>query len=637
MRVSICLLLFSTFIASLSGNITFAKEPPKLQIPEGASIRLVPARKLWFLGENILLHLEVTNNGKQAFDVHSGGDYRGGTRAGRFRVIATNEEGTVQNDPEPLQMRMGGLGGPRKIEPGETWFGNIALIRYRRLAGPGRYTIRVAHDLGWLGENFYYDSSDPKDLPDDLWAETTIVVVSPNEDDARGVISDMQAMKDRGAVFGKKRGLYPDYGALSYPVYVPLLLELAKSHHPEAVQGIANLVEPAGTSALIELLSVADDPEVRKLNGQQLREQQDVYLREDETVSEAAARSLNRRLPVHTDQENSGSKHLQDRMDRAEAAWRPEHAAAVRAYATDILRNTKPSGLRDDRMEYAAQLLEAIGTREDAPAVLAAFEKALQLSVREPLESPLTYGLIHCLRDCVKPMNIEAVEQPKTPGEIAIYLQTCINVELDKQRPTEFHQWGPEWLRHPIPFVRRLTLEAMPRRIPEWALKELKSLVDSPNVGVRYWAAALIRKSADVRFRDVLQKQMAVESDRWVIGELNEAAYATEISRVQVLRTWAQRLGDVTYDAETQRFGIGYTIFNIMQEDVIENSGGGGADGHLSRADPELVTRWLAFIEAHEAELNNGRKYKVGDGEITEDLFPAGVHIYFKGEQWPPK
>ena len=220
MRVSICLLLFSTFIASLSGNMTFAKEPPKLQIPEGASIRLVPARKLWFLGENILLHLEVTNNGKQAFDVHSGGDYRGGTRAGRFRVIATNEEGTVQNDPEPLQMRMGGMGGPRKIEPGETWFGDIPLIRYRRLAAPGRYTIRVAHDLGWLGENFYYDSSDPKDLPDDLWAETTIVVVSPNEDDARGVISDMQAMKDRGAVFGKKRGLYPDYGALSYPAAV---------------------------------------------------------------------------------------------------------------------------------------------------------------------------------------------------------------------------------------------------------------------------------------------------------------------------------------------------------------------------------------------------------------------------------
>ena len=409
MRVSICLLLFSTFIASLSGNITFAEEP-KLQIPEGASIRLVPVKKQWFLGENILLHLEVTNNGKQAFDVDSGGDYRGGTRAGRFRVIATNEDGTVQNDPEPTQMRMGGLGGPRKIEPGETWFGNVALIRYRRLAAPGRYTIRVAHDLGWLGENFYYSSPDPKDLPDDLWAETTIDVVSPNEDDARGVISDMQAMKDRGAASGEKRGLYPDYGALSYPVYVPLLLELAKSHHPEAVRGIANLVQPAGTSALIELLSVADDPEVRKFNAQQVRKQQDVYLRKDETVSEAAARALNRRLPVPTDQENSGFKRLEDRMDRAKAAWRPEHAAAVRAYATDILRNTKPSGLRDDRMEYAARLLEAIGTTEDAPAVLAAFEKTLQLSLSEPLESPLTYGLIHCLRDCVKPMKIAAVE-----------------------------------------------------------------------------------------------------------------------------------------------------------------------------------------------------------------------------------
>ena len=101
--------------------------------------------------------------------------------------------------------------------------------------------------------------------------------------------------------------------------------------------------------------------------------------------------------------------------------------------------------------------------------------------------------------------------------------------------------------------------------------------------------------------------------------------------------SWAQRLDDVTYDTETQRFGIGYTIFNIMREDVIENSGGGGADGHVSRADSGLVTRWLAFIEANETELNNGRKYKVGDAEITEDLFPAGVHINFKGKQWPSK
>ena len=65
MRVSICLLLFSTFIASLSGNITFAEEP-KLQIPEGASIRLVPVKKQWFLGENILCLLYTSPSPRDA-------------------------------------------------------------------------------------------------------------------------------------------------------------------------------------------------------------------------------------------------------------------------------------------------------------------------------------------------------------------------------------------------------------------------------------------------------------------------------------------------------------------------------------------------------------------------------------------
>lgn len=634
MRVSIGVLLLSAINASISSN-AYAVEKPKSEIPGGASIRLVPVKKQWYLGENILLHYEVQNNGKQPFDVDSGHDYRGGTRASRFTVIATSEDGTVQNDPEPHQMNMGGMGGQKKVDPGETWFGNVALIRYRRIAGPGRYTIRVAHDLGWLGPDYENGLSDPQDVPDALWAETTIDVVMPSVDEARGVLADVRRMQNRGAVFGKKRSLYPDYGALCYPVYVSDLLKLARSHHPEAVHGIANLVEPVGTSALIELLSVADDPQVRKLNAQQLRKQQDIYVRKDESVSDAAARELNRRIPVHARQTTPGWGNLQARTERAKAAWRPEHAAPVRAYATNILLNSKPSGLRDARMKNAARLLQSIGTREDGPAILSAFDKVLRLSKSERLESPLTHGVIPYLRRCVEPMQMEAVEQPGTAGEIAVYLQTWTGE--DKHRPPEFHRQGRVWLRHPIPFVRRLTLEALPHPIPEWALDELSSLVVSPDVGVRYWAAKLICESADTQFQSVLLKQMAVESDEWVIGQLDEAAYAAGIPRVRVLRTWARRLDNVTYDATTQRFGIQYKVFGIIQGNVIDHSGGGGANGHKSRADPGLVTRWLAFIEANDAELNGGRKYKVSDPELTEDLFPAGVHIYVKGKQWPPE
>ena len=128
---------------------------------------------------------------------------------------------------------------------------------------------------------------------------------------------------------------------------------------------------------------------------------------------------------------------------------------------------------------------------------------------------------------------------------------------------------------------------------------------------------------------------MAVETDQWFIAELHTAAKSTAVPRVERLRALTGRLGKRIYDPQSQTFNAGFYAFKIIQDDVIEHSGGSGANGNKSQAEPGLVNRWLAFLDANEADLSAGRKYRVGDPELTTDLMPIGMHIYVDGKPWP--
>ena len=133
--------------------------------------------------------------------------------------------------------------------------------------------------------------------------------------------------------------------------------------------------------------------------------------------------------------------------------------------------------------------------------------------------------------------------------------------------------------------------------------------------------------------------QIAVEKDDWVLAELNRAAYAVGVPRDVILEAWARRLGETMFARASQgRSGPGAKSFQILQESVIEYQGGSGWDGTQdSRGNPALAQRWLAFIAANRAELLRGRKFRVGDPELTEDLFPAGENITHEGKPWPPR
>ncbi len=193
-----------------------ARQSPQLPPPGSAKISLLADKAEFFLGENILLHYRIENSGKEPLGVDVGGDYRGGTRANRFKVTVVDAAGRELPDPAPTQHDMGGLSPLGGAKPGAAWFENVWLLRYRTLDQPGDYTVTVFHDLGW-GER---QATDPRVVT------LKLRLKMPNEAQARQVIADMETAKSNsGSTWGTKGQPAADFSLLKFPVYRPLLAE----------------------------------------------------------------------------------------------------------------------------------------------------------------------------------------------------------------------------------------------------------------------------------------------------------------------------------------------------------------------------------------------------------------------------
>ena len=91
-------------------------------------------------------------------------------------------------------MCMGGMGGFPTLKPGEEWRQTLRPLNYLRLTKPGKYTIRITHDLGWKEKFFHMPHPDQKDavpfVPEDWNApigETQIEFLVPNEQQAKKI------------------------------------------------------------------------------------------------------------------------------------------------------------------------------------------------------------------------------------------------------------------------------------------------------------------------------------------------------------------------------------------------------------------------------------------------------------------
>ncbi|HRI54526.1 MAG TPA: HEAT repeat domain-containing protein, partial [Pseudomonadota bacterium] len=217
-------------------------------VPAGARVRLEAGRSEFFLGENVLVHFILENVGSQPFEMAFGGDYRGASRALRFKVTATDEAGRIAEDPDPSPLNFGGLGGTRTLKPGERFVQSLPLMRYAQLERPGRYKIVATHDFGWKAGPLPHPTG-----------ELTLTFRLPDAAQAEQVLAQMEKLPtDPSTRFGEKARDYADFSCLRAPAYLGPLVRRAQAGVPYALAGLEQIPTPEATAALIQLAGAAD-------------------------------------------------------------------------------------------------------------------------------------------------------------------------------------------------------------------------------------------------------------------------------------------------------------------------------------------------------------------------------------------
>lgn len=360
-------LLSFVFLGSL--GVTSAMAAPEnndekpSKAPGSYKLRASFDKPKYFMGENALLTFSIENTGKEPITIETGGDYRNTVRATRFHVKAERSDGSVAPDPHPnaAMYCMGGLGGPKKLSYTQRAEFTLSLPVYARIEKPGKYKVSVSHDLGW-------------ELPPDK-SPTAVAEVDfedPSPEEARQIVEQMYKLPEfQAGSSGKRHEEYQDFSTLSYPVYLPPLLD--KAQHGSAMEGesaltaIANIASPEATTALINIAKG-----------------------KNKKLASSACQYLAMRLP---DPELKGQlpkrnifevSYDSERERLVKKSWQENFAPAVRELGNSLLKSA------DQREQgLGAFMLQCVGDKGSIQTLLPALDKAINSSKTLPLETSI--------------------------------------------------------------------------------------------------------------------------------------------------------------------------------------------------------------------------------------------------------
>jgi hypothetical protein len=586
--------LIATVLSLLLACHSALALPPdkRIKVPNGAVASLDFDKPVYFLGENVLVHFVLENHGTRPFTVESGGDYRMASRETRFEVTAQDSNGNLMPDPNPDEACLGGLVGMDEIKPEQKWYASLPLMRYREFDSPGEYTLCVTHDLGW-------DAHSKRPIP---YAEGTIRLAMPSPEQARAVVDEMYSLpNDYVSSQGEKSFPHADFNCLCYPVYLPFLLPRAQAKDEKAIEAIRWIPSSEATAGLIELLKINDREFVKKV---------------------AQALSLRMPDPELTDVLPSryflGVDFKEVRQRLVRLAWSEKFAEAVRPYADRFLQDDDP-----EFVTIGAIMLECVGTAADISSFRAAYDRAITATVNAPMEKdvyPRPRGLCAELDRVAAMLGLRKVQptvEPKTPGEIGMYLAAAKNSA--DFRPQNWKEKYREWLHHPVPYVRELTLKNMPEPIPSDLRGDIAGAFDTSDPDVLIAACQLVEKNKLSECRTVVIAALRSADERWLISFASDAAAAlgANLEKVEAL---IPRLDEKNIElAQVSLYELVRTVINRRCS----------YDGDpFAKADKtKLKKRWLEFIQRHRDVIQANKKFKPKDRAVSADLFP-GISFY---------
>lgn len=592
-RLIASLLVCQLCALAASAQTPSPARPLQLPPPGTAKITLLADKPEFFLGENILLHYRIESIGKEPLGFDVGGDYRGGTRANRFKVTVVDAAGREMPDPAPTQRNMGGLHPLAGVKPREEWFENVWLLRYRALDQPGDYTITVFHDLGW-GER---QANDPRVV------SLKLRLKMPNEAEARQVILDMRMAKfNDGGTWGKKARPAADFSLLKFPAYRPLL---AEGGDRDAIAGLAEEATLDATRILLRLAEATDH-----------------------NVSSAAAIALSRRIPAG-EETNAPQRvllphHLGGRRGPVTNAWDATLVPEARRIGLKLV-----SRANDEALVCGMAMLADIATQADLPSLIASLEMAAQRAHGTgPTAKDHHEGPRWACRDATTLLGqmarrgLAMPTEPKRAGEFLAFLG-AFGARGDF-RPAGWEKVFAATLEHPDGTVREAAVARLPQPLPESLARLAIVRMADAEQQVRSIACEKVNHLKLPGAGMQALRAIAVSDHHWTFWMATEVA-VRDGKRVECAELLAKRFAEVAQHPQ-------FVGMNFMQQLVGITLGGHMSGNWQFLREPggqekanTLRDEWLKVIRHHAEDLRAGRRLVMGQGLVTTNLVPPGV------------
>lgn len=602
-------------IAKIAGRLCFFAAALSIQLPANAEERPAPPSRgsdadvsvevdkpEYFLGENVLLHWHIRNVGDEPFTFSIGGDGRtpDANRAIRFKIEAFDEEGKPTPDPYPNPMNAGGPGGEITLEPGKDFCDDLQLMRYREITKPGKYTIKVYHDLGWervdMDEtiNRQLRSSDVPPKPRGAPVVTaTVRFVMPNAEQARKVVDVMLTLpKDANRSWGRSGRAFADFELVRYPVYLPMMKELAAKGDLRGLDAIGAMAFPDATGALLELM--------KDKNG---------------AVAAKSCDQLLRRAPRVYDGQPSRGSYLYER------SWTNELKKSATAAAWNLLA-------ADDREAICrgARLVQLCGTKDDLPALVKVMDRVLVRFKNDAVEQndylrPMTASesLANASRELLK-RGAQPPSEATTSGQAVSWLIALGTDE--KFRPDGWRNTARALAKHEIPFVRDVAIQNLPLPLDDATVPVVAAAINDRFAPVQGAACDLAGKSKLKDFGPPLIDVLKRTDNDWVMRAAFSAAAQCGVDNDQRMELCIHRMRPNNHDWSMLLLGM-------VIDASVENHNGSGWQtlDNWARILPGIQAAWLDFIGAHRRELRAGKRFPVAAPPLAKAMFPPGFRM----------
>lgn len=565
----------------------------------GLRVRLRVDKGEWLLGESVMIHYEVVNEGDRPAKIDMGGDHRTSPqRHLRFKVVAFDERGVVVEDPYPERWCFGGMGGPRELKPGASFWEGIPLWRHCAIVRPGTYTIRVYHDLGWDGEPFAsIEATHPPLMPHLApVVETKISFREPTPDEARDVLTAiLNSPPTDGRMWGERAESFGEVTSIRSLVYVPLIRERVHLGEESAMDALGTMPFAEATQELVELAQQGS-PSSRQ----------------------RAMQLLLQRLP-------NGPVQQRTRRWLARKAWRDEFRSGPMELAWELLR-------KDERESIimGADIVAAIGSAEDLPRMIKFADRVLikyHDDEDEQAKYPRPANASGRVIGAASQLLARGGRPPAKATSAATGLIMLFAIGRDEKfRPDDWVRQVQELARHPIPHVRATVLERLPPSEASAFGDTIVEALEDAYLPVKVAACNQAGKLKLPAAAAPLMKLLKKENDQWLINAAYEAALACGAPRDRVMEICIERLSDSEQGATFVRRLI-----------LVLDTNGGSSESQVDwSVAPRLQREWRKLLEAERERIAAGEKLSADEPPVTPALFPRGFTITrVDGSSWP--